>query len=315
MKHLRHPAAHAAHALARPLAALALAGAGWLLSIAPARAQGDAKATPAASAAPSSASPSSSASAAAPPGSASASASASTAPEASSSAAVVVKPPPHATIGEPTLVRGAALPSAMPALLRAAQPAIDACYRDAIANEGDLEPTISLRLRVVPPGNVAAAMVNDSVEASSALRGCVRDAFAGLTVAKGLTVGFEALVPLAFTRSLDDGDIRPGSACNETCDGAVDDALQEAVRLRAQLASHCFRRAPSSGESKALGQGTLELSLRIASDGSVCGVSTMADPFARASLTSCLIEAMSAPFEVAPTTCVSVDVPFTLKGT
>ena len=41
----------------------------------------------------------------------------------------------------------------------------------------------------------------------------------------------------------------------------------------------------------------------------------MADPFARASLTTCLIEAMSAPFDVAPSTCASVEVPFTLKGT
>lgn len=312
MKHLRHLTAHAL--AVRPLAALALAGAGLLLSIAPAQAQGDTKAGAAPSGSVPPASPSSSGSVAAPSASASASAS-SAAPEASGSAAAVVKPPPRATIGEPLLVRGPGLPSAMPALLRAAQPAIDACYRDAIANEGDLEPTISLRLRVVPPGNVAAAQINDSVEASSALRGCVRDAFAGLPVAKGIAVGFEALVPLSFRRSLDDGDIRPGSACNETCDGAVDDALQEAVRVRAQLASQCFRRAPSSGESKALGAGTLELSLRIASDGSVCGVSTMADPFARASLTTCLIEAMSAPFEVAPSTCASVEVPFTLKGT
>jgi hypothetical protein len=310
MKHLRHLTAHAL--AVRPLAALALTGAGLLLSIAPAQAQGDTKAGPAAPSGSVPPSPSSSGSIAAPSASASAS---SAAPEASGSAVAVVKPPPRATIGEPVLVRGPGLPAAMPALLRAAQPAIDACYRDAIANEGDLEPTISLRLRVVPPGNVAAALVNDSVEASSALRGCVRDAFAGLPVAKGIAVGFEALVPLSFARSLDDGDIRPGSACNETCDGAVDDALQEAVRLRAQLAAQCFRRAPSSGESKALGGGTLELSLRIASDGSVCGVSTLADPFARASLTTCLIEAMSAPFDVAPSTCASVEVPFTLKGT
>ncbi len=306
MKHDRTPARSFARPVARGLGALAFAGAGLLLSIAPAQAEGDPKASPPSpSAAPSDVAPPSSSASALPSASASA----------STSSAAVVKPPPRAAIGEPALVRGSSVPASMPALLRVAQPAIEACYRDAIANEGDLEPTISLRLRVVPPGNVAAAMINDSAEASSALRGCVRDAFAGLTVAKGLTAGFEALVPLAFTRSLDDGDIRPGSACNDTCDGAVDEALQEAVRLRAQLAAHCFRRPAASGEAKTLGGGTLELSLRIAPDGSVCGVSTMADPFARASLTSCLIEAMSAPFEVAPSTCASVDVPFTLKGT
>lgn len=294
----------------RGLSAVFVAASAVLAAVGPAQAEVGAKAGPSGSAASSAVTLQTVAP------SASASAAASAAPSGSASDAPPPPPaPPQVTLGEPTLVRGAALPASFAAALSGAKPALEACYRQAIAGEGDLEPSLSLRLRVVAPGSVSATLVNDSAEASATLRGCARDAFAGLTVAKGLAGGFEALVPIAFTRPLTDGDVRPASACASTCEAEVDEALTDAVRLRAQLAAQCFRRGPASGEPKALPGGALQLSVRIAADGSVCGVSTMADPFGRASLTSCLLEVMSAPLDVAPRGCASVVVPFTLKGT
>jgi hypothetical protein len=291
--------------LARALAAVTLATAA-VLAVGPAQAEGGAKG---AGAEGSSAAPSGSVSAAPEPV-ASASASASEPkPEAKPA------PPPKVTLAEPRWVRGHALPAGLAMALDEAKPALEACYRHAIDGEGDLEPTLTLRLRVAASGSVASVMINDSAEASATLRGCARDAFAGMSLTKELASGFEALVPIAFTRTLGDDDVRPASACPATCDGPVDEAVQEAVRVRAQLAAQCFRRAPSAGEPRTLPGGSLQLSLQIASDGTVCGVSTMADPFGRASLTSCLVEVMSAPLDVTPDGCASVEVPFTLKGT
>jgi hypothetical protein len=64
--------------------------------------------------------------------------------------------------------------------------------------------------------------------------------------------------------------------------------------------------------------GSIHLGVRVAADGSVCGVSTSNDGFGRPSLTSCLVEAMSPAFTNVTTGegsgCVDVTVPMIYKG-
>jgi hypothetical protein len=55
--------------------------------------------------------------------------------------------------------------------------------------------------------------------------------------------------------------------------------------------------------------------LRLAADGSVCGVSVSNDRFKRPSLTSCIVERMSAPFATKHSGCVDVSIPLVFKGT
>ncbi|GAC1352508.1 MAG: hypothetical protein NVS3B20_22180 [Polyangiales bacterium] len=190
-----------------------------------------------------------------------------------------------------------------------------ACYEAAIDNEGEGSATIELRLEIVGPGDVAAATINDSVDASSSLRACVRDAFQGISAGGSGPVPSEVLLSIAFTREVSEDESRPASACSDTCDGAIDETLKLALRSRAMRAGSCFKRGAAPGEASTLRAGEIELTMRIAGDGGICGVTTHHDMFQRPSLTSCMIEIMSEKLPVAPEGCVEVSIPIQFKGT
>ena len=297
---------------------------GWGMTVAAAfapRASADASSVAAAPAPSSSSSASGPKVAPAPPPSEIASGSASATVAAPAPSSSPTSAPPTATIGIVQVIRGGNAPSTLPTALSAVQPAIDACYAEAIAKEGDGDANVALRLEVAPPGRVVSAIVASSEDASVTLRGCVRDAFAGLSAGPISKQPLEVLLPIAFAR--DDASasdtMRPGSACPATweddgVEGELPDALRGALADRAVRAGYCFKRPAAPGESPTLKKGAMEIHLRLAPDGSVCGASAVGDDFDRASLTSCVLETMSEPFAEKPVGAIEVVVPIKFQG-
>ena len=111
----------------------------------------------------------------------------------------------------------------------------------------------------------------------------------------------------------------PSSACPATweddgVEGELPDALRGALADRAVRAGYCFKRPAAPGEPPTLKKGTMEVHLRLAADGSVCGVSAVGDDFERPSLTSCVLETMSQPYDDKPIGAIDVVVPLAFKG-
>lgn len=218
------------------------------------------------------------------------------------------------TLGKPRMAKGGALPKGTEYALSQVQPAIEACYRDAIDAGHEGAPKIEMRFELVAPGRVATASINTSTDASSKLRGCVRDAFANVAAGGVGPAPVEVLMSIAFDRDVPDDLALADSSCASECEGDMTDELRNEIRGRAMRAAHCFKRPAAPGESATLKAGSLQVSVRIASDGSVCGVTTGADAFNRPSLTSCVIDTMSDAFFNAPTGCVDVSLPLVFKG-
>jgi hypothetical protein len=221
---------------------------------------------------------------------------------------------PHVTLGKPRMVKGGALPKGTETALAAVQPAIEACYRESIAAGHEGAPRIEVRLELIGPGKVASAAINMSTDASAKLRGCVRDAFAGVAAGGVGPAPVEVLLSIAFDREIPDDLALSPSSCSSECDGDISDELRAELRGRAMRAAVCFKRGAAPGESPLLKGGTIQLSVRIADDGTVCGVASGNDAFNRPSLTTCLVETMSETFYNAPSGCVDVSVPLTFKG-
>lgn len=224
-------------------------------------------------------------------------------------------PGPTVSLGKPRMVKGGALPKGTENALGLVQGAIEACYKDAIAAGHEGSASIEVRLELVAPGEVASAAINASTDASSKLRGCVRDAYAAVhaTGAVGPAPA-EVLVSIGFDRPIPDDLVLADSSCTSECEGELSDELKNELRGRALRTAHCFKKAASPGEPATLKAGTLQVSVRISGDGSVCGVATGNDVFGRPSLTSCIVETMSESFANAPTGCVDVNVPIVFKG-
>ena len=218
------------------------------------------------------------------------------------------------SIGNPKAVRGP-IGKGVAWALKSVGPALDSCYREAIASGGEGEGTMELRLELVGPGRVASATVNSSENLSSTLRGCVRDAFAGVPAGGVGPEPSEILLSIAFDRDVPEDAVRPASACPEWCEGEMTDDVKAAIRERAIRASFCFKRAAAPGEVATLKSGELQVNVRIAEDGSVCGVSVNNDAFARPSLTSCIVESMSGSLSAKPMGCVDASIPLVFKGT
>jgi hypothetical protein len=221
---------------------------------------------------------------------------------------------PRVSMGKPRMVKGGALPKGTETALSAVQPAIEACYREAIAAGHEGSPRIEVRLELIGPGKVASAAINMSTDASAKLRGCVRDAFAGVPAGGVGPVPVEVLVSIAFDREVPDDLALSPSSCASECEGDVSDELRGELRARALRAAVCFKRGPGPGEPAVLKGGTIQLSVRIADDGTVCGVASGNDAFNRPSLTTCLVETLGETYYHAPTGCVDVTVPLTFKG-
>lgn len=237
------------------------------------------------------------------------------APAATTEEPPAAPPGPIVTLGKPRMVKGGALPKGTETSLSLIQGAIEGCYRDAIAAGHEGSPKLEVRLELVAPGEVASAVINTSTDASSKLRGCVRDAYAAVHAAG--VVGpapVEVLVSIGFERQVPDDLVLADSACSSECEGELTDELKNELRGRAMRTAHCFKRAAAPGESPVLKAGSLQVSVRIAGDGSVCGVATGNDAFGRPSLTSCIVETMSESFANAPTGCIDVSVPIVFKG-
>lgn len=223
--------------------------------------------------------------------------------------------PPTVTLGKARMAKGGALPKGTDAALRAITPKITACYEEAILLGHEGEPRLDLRLELVGPGVVAAADVTSSVEASSALRGCVRDAFAGAPAGGVGPDPVEVLLGIEMQRTVPDDLVLSPSACKATCDGELDEATVRAVRARAQAAAFCFKKAAAAGEPAQLKGGQATVTLRIAEDGSVCGVGIGGDPWGRPSLTSCIMRELEKPLAAGPTGCAEASFPLVYKGT
>jgi hypothetical protein len=223
-------------------------------------------------------------------------------------------PAPHVSLGKPRMVKGGALPKGTESALAAVTSAIESCYRDAIDAGHEGSPRIEVRLELIGPGRVAAAAINTSTDASAKLRGCVRDAFAGVAAGGVGPAPAEVLLSIAFDREVPDDLALSPSSCSSECDGDLSDELRTEIRGRAMRAAVCFKRAAAPGEPTLLKGGTMQVSVRIAEDGSVCGVATGNDAFNRPSLTSCLVETMSETFYNEPTGCVDVTIPLSFKG-
>jgi len=235
-------------------------------------------------------------------------------PEAAPKPATPAPPIFKTSIGNPKAIRGA-MGKGVGSALKSIGPAIDGCYKEAIASEGEGEGTMELRLEIVGPGRVASATVTTSENLSSTLRGCVRDAFAGAPAGAIGPEPTEVVLSIAFDRDVPEDAVRPVSACPDSCEGEMTDDLRAAIRERAVRASFCFKRSAAAGEPTTLKPGELHVDLRVAGDGSVCGVSTNNDTFGRPSLTSCVVEAMSGTLSAKPIGCVDVSIPIVFKGT
>jgi hypothetical protein len=238
------------------------------------------------------------------------------APEAQVESVAPVAPvPPTVTMGKPRMVHGGAIPKGSDVALALVEPAIKSCYDAAIASGTDGEGSLELRLELIGPGTVASATVTSSAEVSLKLRGCVRDGFAGVAGGAVGPAPAEVLLSIGFDREVPSDFVRAGSACAITCDGELDDELKKEIRARAMRAGQCFKRSAAPGEPATIKGGALQVSLRIAQDGSVCGVGVGNDGFSRPSLTSCVVEAMSDTFVSGPGAgCVDVAVPIVFKG-
>ena len=227
--------------------------------------------------------------------------------------------PPQVVVGNPQALHASGVPKSVANGIRAVKPALESCYAEAIAVEGDTEGAIELRLEIDAPGRVVSATISASRELSSRLRGCVRDAFAGVSTGSVGPAPLEVLVPLVFSRDVPEDAVRavsacPGSSQDPDAQGQMTDELRAEMRDRAVRASFCFKRGAAPGEPAALKGGSMELSMRIATDGSVCGVTAIGDAFARPSLTSCVLEIMSGPFKEHPIGVVDVMIPLVFKG-
>jgi hypothetical protein len=227
--------------------------------------------------------------------------------------------PPQVVVGIPQALHATSVPKSVANGIRAVKPALESCYAEAIKVEGDTEGSIDLRLEIDAPGRVVSATVSASRELSSRLRGCVRDAFAGVATGSVGPAPLEVLVPLVFSREVPDDAVRAGSACpassqDPDAQGQMTDELRAELKDRAVRASFCFKRGPAPGEPTALKGGSMELSMRIATDGTVCGVTAIGDGFSRPSLTSCVLETMSGPFMQHPVGVVDVTIPLVFKG-
>ncbi len=242
---------------------------------------------------------------------------------ASASASASVDPapltPPQVVVGIPQALHASNVPKSVANGIRAVKPALEGCYAEAIKVEGDTEGSIDLRLEIDAPGRVVSATISSSRELSSRMRGCVRDAFAGVATGSVGPAPLEVLVPLYFTRGLPDDAMRAASACpastpDPETQGQMTDELRAALKDRATRASFCFKRPAAPGEAPILKGGSMELSMRIANDGSVCGVTTIGDGFNRPSLTSCILETMSGAFKERPIGVVDVTIPLVFKG-
>jgi hypothetical protein len=221
---------------------------------------------------------------------------------------------PTVAMGKPRMAKGGPLPKGTEYALGQMQPLLEACYRDAIDARHEGAASIELRLEIVAPGKVATAAINSSVDASAKLRSCVRDSFAGVAGGGVGPAPAEVLMSIGFNRDVPDDLSLSDSSCSNECDGDITDELRNEIRGRAMRAAHCFKRPASPGENATLKAGSLQVSVRIAPDGSVCGVATGADAFNRPSLTSCVIETMSDSFYNAPSGCVDVSLPLVFKG-
>jgi hypothetical protein len=218
-------------------------------------------------------------------------------------------------LGVATGVGATALPAAAAAQLTKVQPALDTCWSHERAKGDVLEAMVEIRMEIVGPGRVAAASVSASREASATLRGCVRDAFAGFFTGSIGPAPVEAVVRIDFEGEVGDAAVRAPSACAASCDGELEDDGLLAVRSLAQQAAHCFRRPAAAGEAPTLGAGAVDVELRLAEDGSTCGVALVANSFGRPSLDSCLRETFGrgiAPEH--PRGCVNVRVPMRFSG-
>ncbi len=223
--------------------------------------------------------------------------------------------PPTVSLGHARMVHGGGAPKGVDMAFAAIGPALDGCYKEAIdaGHEGDA--TIELRLELVGPGRVASAVINASTDASSKLRGCVRDAFAGAPAGGVGPAPAEVLVSIGFAREAPDDLVLAPSSCPTICDGEMTDELLKEIRARAARAGHCFKRGPAAGEKAGpLQAGKIQVGVRVSGNGGVCGVSSGDDAFGRASLTSCIVETMSEPFTNAPSGCIDVSIPLVFKG-
>ncbi|MEO7095384.1 MAG: hypothetical protein ABI175_19160 [Polyangiales bacterium] len=245
------------------------------------------------------------------------------APIASVSASASVDPvpvaPPQVVVGIPQALHASSVPKSVASGIRAVKPALESCYAEAIKVEGDTEGSVDLRLEIDSPGRVVSATISASRELSSRLRGCVRDAFAGVSTGSVGPAPLEVLVPLVFSRPVPEDATRAASACpgngnDPDAQGQMTDELRAALKDRAVRASFCFKRGAAPGEPAALKGGSMELSMRIATDGTVCGVTAIGDGFGRPSLTSCVLETMSGPFMEHPAGVVDVTIPLVFKG-
>ncbi len=222
---------------------------------------------------------------------------------------------PTVTLGKPRLSKGGALPKGTETALRSALPKLEDCYRTAIADGHEGEPRLELRLELVGPGTVAAAALTNSVEASQTLRACVRDAFAGVQAGAVGPEPVEVLLGVEMRRTTPDDLVLSESACSATCDGELDETVVRAVRARAQAAAFCFKKAAAPGEAATLKAGQLSVSMRIAPDGSVCGIGIGGDNFGRPSLVSCVMRELEKPLADGPSRCAEAVFPLVYKGT
>jgi len=217
-------------------------------------------------------------------------------------------------MGTPRAVGSTVLPSSAANQLLRLQPAIESCWEDERTLGDARDASLDVRLEIVGPGKVASATITSSTEASKNLRGCVRDAFAGYFPGSVGPAPVEASVHIELAVDASESGTRPTSACSATCDGELDDEALAAIRLRAQETSVCFKRPAAAGEPPVLKAGAVDVLMRIAPDGSVCGVSLAGDAFDRPSLGSCVRETFARGYAFTPTGCVDVRVPLRFKG-
>ncbi|MFI5302730.1 MAG: hypothetical protein ACHREM_31965, partial [Polyangiales bacterium] len=184
----------------------------------------------------------------------------------------------------------------------------------AIKATDDGEAGVDVRLEYIGPGVVGAATVSATHGASAGLRTCVLTTFEGKKLGASGPAPVVVDVNVAFERAVPETHLRPVSACGDTCEGEISWDLRDEVATHATAAAKCFRKKGAPGEPATIQAGQLEVYVRIAGDGSVCGAATAGDAFGRPSLSTCLIDAMSFPYKNKPGACVDMQVPMTFKG-
>jgi hypothetical protein len=206
------------------------------------------------------------------------------------------------------------LPSGIVDQLTRLQGDLERCFDAAIKATDDGESSVDMRLEYVGPGVVNAATVSASRGASAGLRTCVLTVFEGKRLGAAGPAPVVVDVSVAFDRTLPETHVRPVSACGDTCEGEISYDLRDEVQAHANAAAKCFRKKASPGEPATMEAGRIEVFVRIAGDGSVCGAATAGDSFGRPSLSTCLIDAMSFAYKTKPGACVDMQVPLTFKG-